>query len=123
MTVTSAPGTPNFGSSGISEETVGRIVPHLTGDERGKIVQMSANTMAPVIEPIETLITSWCDRRELKALAILLPAWVNNFGLTDGWTDVLDALVDLRGRPWLIESDRQVIEQAIVLVQRALDRR
>jgi hypothetical protein len=52
--------------------------------------------MSPVINPMEAMIDSWCDRRDLKALAILLPAWVNDFGLTDGWTDVLDALLDLR---------------------------
>jgi hypothetical protein len=54
--------------------------------------------MASVIEPIDALIDEWCERREVKALALLLPAWVDNFGLTDGWARVLDALIDIRGR-------------------------
>ena len=41
---------------------------------------------------IRQLVDRWCDRRELRALASLLPAWLANNGLTDGWSELRDAL-------------------------------
>jgi hypothetical protein len=41
---------------------------------------------------IRQLVDGWCDRRELGALASLLPAWLANNGLTDGWEILRDAL-------------------------------
>jgi len=41
---------------------------------------------------IRSLIDGWCDRREYHALACVLPAWVSNNGLTDGWTTLRDDL-------------------------------
>lgn len=38
-------------------------------------------------ERVRTLIDAWCERRELSALAHILPVWLGNNGLTDGWTD------------------------------------
>lgn len=37
---------------------------------------------------LENLIEAWCDRREYKALAIVLPTWLANNGLTDGWGEL-----------------------------------
>lgn len=45
----------------------------------------------PNIE-IRTLVDRWCERKELGALASLLPAWLANNGLTDGWEMLGDAL-------------------------------
>jgi hypothetical protein len=41
---------------------------------------------------IESLIHAWCDRRELRALAGLLPSWLYNNGLTDGWEELAASL-------------------------------
>ena len=43
-------------------------------------------------ETIRSLIDAWCERREYGALATVLPAWLGNNGLTDGWSDLHDAL-------------------------------
>lgn len=43
-------------------------------------------------DDIRQLVEGWCDRREYKPLAIVLPAWIGNNGLTDGWSDLRDAL-------------------------------
>jgi len=43
-------------------------------------------------EDIRRLVDAWCDRRELAALAYVLPACTSNNGLTDGWTELRDAL-------------------------------
>jgi|GEM_PF-5035305 hypothetical protein len=41
---------------------------------------------------IRLLIDVWCERRNYKPLALILPAWIGNNGLTDGWIDLHDAL-------------------------------
>jgi hypothetical protein len=41
---------------------------------------------------IKVLVDRWCERRELAALARLLPAWIANNGLTDGWNELREAL-------------------------------
>ena len=41
---------------------------------------------------VSRLVENWCDRREYYGLAELLPAWISNNGLTDGWTILRDAL-------------------------------
>lgn len=41
---------------------------------------------------IKELVERWCERRELWALATLLPAWLGNNGLADGWQTLSDAL-------------------------------
>ena len=46
---------------------------------------------------VSDLIDACCERRALKALRILLPAWPHN-GLTDGVADLADALRGVRAR-------------------------
>jgi hypothetical protein len=41
-----------------------------------------------VNDQIALLIENWCQRRELTALATVLPAWVGNNRLTDGWSEL-----------------------------------
>ena len=41
---------------------------------------------------ISDLVDDWCDRRELRALSYVLPAWTGNNGLTDGWSQLRDDL-------------------------------
>jgi hypothetical protein len=76
-----------------------------------------------VTEPIGRLVDQWCTRRELRPLAILLPAWTANGGMTDQWADVLDALIAVRDRGRLPDDERAVVERAIPVLERAVGRR
>ena len=44
------------------------------------------------MDDIRSLVERWCDRRQYNALAIILPAWTSNNGLTDGWSTLRDDL-------------------------------
>lgn len=74
--------------------------------------------------PLEVagLIEAWCERRQLHALARLLPAWIGNNGLTDGWGEVYEALRTLRADCQLPEAEAATIERAIVAVGKAVFR-
>ena len=41
---------------------------------------------------IPKLLDAWCDRREYRALSIVLPAWTAVNGLTDSWGELFAAL-------------------------------
>jgi hypothetical protein len=71
---------------------------------------------------VSNLIDAWCERRELKPLAILLPAWLSNNGLTDGWAAVLDALKALRGSDSLRHDEGDVVERSIIAVEHVVYR-
>jgi hypothetical protein len=45
---------------------------------------------------LRTLIERWCDMRELAPHSRVLPGYLALNGLTDGWTDLLDALKSAR---------------------------
>lgn len=75
-------------------------------------------------ELIKSLIDNWCDRRELAALANLLPCWLANDGLTDGWCNLRSApkhthSVD-RDLP---DEERDRLKQAVDVVDGMLARR
>lgn len=75
-----------------------------------------------VLTEVSKLIDAWCDRRELRALARLLPAWLANNGLTDGWGDVLDALRTIRADRGLTDDEAVIVERSIIAVERAVYR-
>jgi hypothetical protein len=52
---------------------------------------------AEFIAALEGLIDTWCDRRALKTLAYVLPAYKALNGMTDGWGELLIALKNVRG--------------------------
>lgn len=76
----------------------------------------------PVNGPLNTLIEAWCDRRELRPLALFLPAYTANAGLTDDWARVLEALYDLRARGRLPEAEAAEVERVIPLVEQMVYR-
>jgi uncharacterized membrane-anchored protein len=43
-------------------------------------------------EDLNALIDNWCARKEYTALSLVLPTWLSNNGLTDGWAELRDAL-------------------------------
>ena len=83
---------------------------------------MSDAAEHPVNAPIARLVDAWCERRELGALATLLPSYVSNNGLTDGWAELLDALRTLRGSRRLPSEEHAEIERLVVLVERMVYR-
>ncbi len=73
---------------------------------------------------ISELVDSWCDRRELRPLSLVLPAWVGNNGLTDGWSQLHD---DLK-HAYVIYTElpaieRNKIKQAFVAIDYFLQNR
>jgi hypothetical protein len=55
-------------------------------------------------------------------LAVVLPAYTSNNGLTDGWADVMEALRTLRGSRHLPEGEHREVEELVVLVERMVYR-
>lgn len=76
----------------------------------------------PVNGPLLRLIDAWCDRRDLAHLALLLPAFTSNNGLTDGWADLMEALRDLRATRRLPAAEQAEVERLLPLVERAVYR-
>ena len=75
-----------------------------------------------ILTEVSKLIDAWCDRRELRSLARLLPAWLANNGLTDGWSEVLEAMRALRADGRLPDDETAMIERSIIAVERAVYR-
>jgi hypothetical protein len=73
---------------------------------------------------IERLVEAWCDRREYRALSILLPAWSSNNGLTDGWEHLRDNLKHAYAMcPHLPADERDTIKRVYVDIDHALRNR
>jgi hypothetical protein len=77
----------------------------------------------PVYGPLRRLIDAWCDRRELGVLAGILPAYTSNFGLTEGWGALMDALRILRTNPRLTAAEKDEVERLVPLVEHILYRK
>lgn len=45
---------------------------------------------------LRALVERWCDQRKLEALSRLLPSYLSQNGLTDGWANLLDGLKSAR---------------------------
>jgi hypothetical protein len=67
-----------------------------------------------VMECCRRCVDSWCERRELRCLSLLLPAYTSPLANTDQLHGLLDALKDVKGLcreklrsdelTWLIEA-------------------
>jgi hypothetical protein len=44
---------------------------------------------------LRSLIDAWCERRELRVLALILPSFVAFNNMTDGWEEIMHALKNL----------------------------
>ncbi len=76
-----------------------------------------------VNDEIESLGEAWCARRELKALAGLLPSWLANNGLTDGWVALAEALHHVSTYRDLPPQEREALKQMWVEVPAAVQNR
>jgi hypothetical protein len=73
-----------------------------------------------VNEEIQALVDRWCQRRDLPALAGILPAWLANNGMTDGWADLAAALHAMSGRRHLPQEEREQLKRLYVAVDSAV---
>lgn len=80
--------------------------------------------MTDASRQLQTLIDGWCDRREYRLLAIVLSAWLANNGLTDGWSDLRDAVKSAyaSGRH-LPPDERETLKDVLVAIEAALQSR
>jgi hypothetical protein len=72
---------------------------------------------------IRSLIEAWCDRRELSALAGLLPSWLAINGLTDGWEELAVALRHVSTSSALPPDERETLKRLWVDLDFALRNR
>ncbi|HEX4142398.1 MAG TPA: hypothetical protein VHY91_02520 [Pirellulales bacterium] len=76
-----------------------------------------------VNDEIRGLVDRWCERRELAALASLLPAWLYNDGLTTGWSDLAAALRSTSTYRTLPDAEREQLKRLFVVVDLTLRQR
>lgn len=73
---------------------------------------------------IEALVIRWCDRRDYVALAHVLPAWIWNNGLTDGWENLRDALRHAYAMCRHLPADeRDILKKSYVAIDTAMQDR
>ena len=73
---------------------------------------------------LRRLIDAWCDRRCLKALSRILPAYLSFNGLTDGRGELRDALRNVRAfaRDELTDQEVAGVADLIAATDRVIDR-
>lgn len=95
----------------------------LTGAREPASERVTSPSEHPVNGPLERLIDAWCERRDLRSLALLLPAHTSNAGLTDDWARVVEALYDLRARGRLPDAEQAEIDRHVPIVEAMVYRR
>lgn len=68
---------------------------------------------SPAAELIDDLIAGFCARRDLKALALVLPARLGDLGTEDDRTRLRTALHMLHAARWLPETEQDSLGRAI----------
>ena len=73
---------------------------------------------------LRRLIDAWCDRRCLKALSRILPAYLSFNGFTDGWGALREALRNVRAfaRDELTDQEVEGVANLIAAADRIIDR-
>ncbi|MCU0713236.1 MAG: hypothetical protein MUC43_14340 [Pirellula sp.] len=85
---------------------------------------MTSNMITNPNDVIAPLIDAWCGRRELKALSCLLPAWISNNGMTDGWQTLRAELKHTYAMCSNLPSDeRDELKRAIAAIDLGLESR
>jgi hypothetical protein len=72
-----------------------------------------------ICQAVAALIDGWCERRALRALAIVLPAWPP-FGHTDQWVDLRDSLRGARARGDLSIAEKDKVGEVLGMLDRLL---
>ena len=59
---------------------------------------------------LRSLIDAWCDRRCLRALGTILPAFTSFNGMNDGWGELLSALKALAlAQDQMLPGEKEVV--------------
>jgi hypothetical protein len=75
-------------------------------------------------DTIRSLVEKWCERKHFGPLALVLPAWISNNGLTDGWEILYGALKHAHAMCTDLPPDeRDVLKQVYVAIDEALRNR
>ena len=84
-----------------------------------------AMTSEQIVGHVSQLVEAWCDRRALRALRHVLPAWPLSSGLTDDWGQLLQALHDVQAfaKDDLTPEELQNASRLIAEVQHLIERR
>ena len=77
--------------------------------------------MQDVNADLHRLIHAWCAREELKPLSRILPRYLGNNGLTDGWSDLLGAVRDTIAlcQPYLQSDELETLRDVRAQLQKA----
>jgi hypothetical protein len=75
-------------------------------------------------QALRSLIDAWCDRRCLRALSYILPAYLAFDGLTDGWAELYVALGNVRmfAREEIVEAEFDTVLNLVAAATDALYR-
>jgi hypothetical protein len=88
----------------------------------GHTATVAGSAERSVNGPLERLIDAWCERRELRPLALMLPGYTSNAGLTDDWVRVIEALHDVRAQGHPPEDEQQEVERLVPIVEQMVYR-
>jgi len=70
----------------------------------------TASSFSPVLD---ALVNNWCERKQLKPLAIVLPAYVANLGTENDHNKLISALHYLSATKCLDEKEQAQVEEII----------
>ena len=75
-----------------------------------------------LFDAIRQLINAWCDRRSLRALRAILRGYPMTSPLTDGWGELLLALMDVRAfaHDELTQGERASVDRCIAMIERMM---
>lgn len=59
---------------------------------------------------LDSLISSWCENKNLRALSFVLPAYVGNMGTENDINKLISALSYLSATQWLKEEEQKVVD-------------
>jgi tetratricopeptide (TPR) repeat protein len=63
---------------------------------------------------LASLINQWCERKDLKPLSFILPAYVSNLGTALDNSKLLSALSYLGAANCLIDEEQKIVEELII---------
>ncbi|HEY8931670.1 MAG TPA: hypothetical protein VIM55_20880 [Mucilaginibacter sp.] len=70
-------------------------------------------------ETIDKLIDGWCERRELKPLSLLLPAYLQNLGTESDINKLITALSYISASKCLNADDQQRVDELVVALEKS----
>jgi hypothetical protein len=116
------PGPPSQGTAGASGKSRTPTATQAAGPARRTRPAWRHTAVEtdqhPVTGPLSQLVDVWCERRDLHALARVLPGYTAHLGPGDAWGDLLRALQALRAECHLPEDEQQDLERLIVTAER-----